>query len=69
VQGVEDEVLALVGARMTRDLLGAAGDYHLMDVTADQLRDRGATSRTSRATAGDAQWLPLAVFSLIKSLV
>ena len=36
VQRVEDEVLALIGARMTRDLLGAAGDYHLVDIATDQ---------------------------------
>src|ERR1700732_540264 len=36
MQRVEDEVLALVGARMTGDHLGPAGDHHLMDVAADQ---------------------------------
>ena len=36
MQRVEDEVLALVGARMTRDHLGPAADHHLVDVAADQ---------------------------------
>src|SRR5712671_305892 len=36
MQRVEDEVLALVGARMTGDHLGPAGDHHLVDIAADQ---------------------------------
>src|SRR5947208_1244729 len=36
MQRVEDEVLALVGARMTGDHLGPAGDHHLLDIAADQ---------------------------------
>ena len=36
MQRVEDKVLALVGARMTGDHLGPAGDHHLVDVAADQ---------------------------------
>src|SRR5712671_6360834 len=36
MQRVEDEVLALVGTRMTGDHLGPAGDYHLVDIAADQ---------------------------------
>ena len=36
MQRVEDEVLALVGARMPGDHLGAAGDHHLVDIAADQ---------------------------------
>src|SRR6266550_5531763 len=36
MQRVEDEVLALVGARMTGDHLGPAADHHLVDVAADQ---------------------------------
>jgi hypothetical protein len=36
MQRVEDEVLALVGARMTGDHLGPAGDHHHMDIAADQ---------------------------------
>jgi len=35
VQRIEDEVFAFVGARMTSDLLGAAGDHNFMDVPAD----------------------------------
>ena len=34
VQRIEHEVLALVGARMPCDHLGATGDHHLMHVTA-----------------------------------
>src|SRR5271156_6800053 len=33
---VEDEVLALVGAGMSRDLFRRASDHHLMDVTTNQ---------------------------------
>ena len=36
MQRVEDKILALVGARMTRDHLGPAADHHLVDVAADQ---------------------------------
>ena len=36
MQRVEDEVLAFVGARMTGDHLGPAGDHHLVNVAADQ---------------------------------
>src|SRR3954451_1094574 len=36
MQRVEDKVLTLVGAWMTRDHLGPAADYYLLDVAADQ---------------------------------
>jgi hypothetical protein len=36
MQRVEDDVLALVGARMAGDHLGPAADHHLVDVAADQ---------------------------------
>ena len=36
VQRIEHEVLALVGARMARDHLRAAGDHDLVHVAADQ---------------------------------
>ena len=36
MQRVENEVLALVGARMASDYLGPARDHHLLDIAADQ---------------------------------
>lgn len=36
MQRVEHEVLAFVGTRVARDLFAGPGDYHFMDVTADQ---------------------------------
>ena len=35
MQRVEDKALAFIGARMTGDHRGSAGDHHLMDIAAD----------------------------------
>src|SRR3954468_14929768 len=68
MQRVEDKVLALVGARMTRDHLGPAADHHLVDKAADQnlavtvggrYRIVGAAIAHQRQRA-DPAWLLLA---------